>query len=368
MKALGACDWGTLVHAAALVSPPDRFDPDTAADSLDRCHALPLVRWLHLHRVEPAAARNLCALNACPPDIRSALAGAARDNALRALGAARSLGEVGGAFAAAGIPWLCLKGPVVSVRYYGGLTQRHVGDLDLLVEPRAVGAADQCLRALGYAPVDHRPPWRQLGRLLAPVHEVSYVHPSATPVELHHRLHPNPCLVPIHAGRLLAGSERVLIAGAQIPALDVATEIIYLATHGARHAWCRLQWVLDMAVLALREPEVCTEALVHARTLGVERPLLDGLMLAENLFGTALPKGVRAAAKRSRRLRYLHAYSRLSLLAARDEAGLPVGRTHSSFLASLCQADGLRYATHQVWLRARHEVAQRVAGTVPAEA
>jgi hypothetical protein len=351
--------WPAFVRAAALAAPPATFDRAASTALLRDCEPSALADWLRGHRVDAAAAQNLRSLQGCPAALRGPLDEAARANALRALAALRTLHALGEAFGAAGIPWACLKGAVLVARYYGGLPVRHAGDVDVLIAPGALAEADRCLRALGYAPAEPAPSGpRWLRHVTGPGHEVTYRRPGATPIELHHRLHPNPALIPLRATRLLGGDEHVLIGHVRVPALDPTTEILYLATHGARHAWHRLQWVLDVAMITLQPAAPLAEALVQARGLGVERPLLDGLLLAHALFGTPLPYGAAHAVRRSRRLRYLHGYSRLSLQARRDTSGLPVGREHSSFIASLCQADGLRYAAYQAWLRARHEIAR----------
>jgi hypothetical protein len=81
-------------------------------------------------------------------------------NAIASLRLASVLVEVFRTFGQAGIPVLSLKGAGLALQAYGDLAARHAGDLDILVSPDDLLAADATLRASGWARVsnvDHAP-------------------------------------------------------------------------------------------------------------------------------------------------------------------------------------------------------------------
>jgi hypothetical protein len=61
--------------------------------------------------------------------------------------------EVVGACREAGVPCIVLKGPALSEWLYGPQSDRISVDVDLLVSPGALGAAEDVLKELGYEPV-----------------------------------------------------------------------------------------------------------------------------------------------------------------------------------------------------------------------
>jgi Uncharacterised nucleotidyltransferase len=61
-----------------------------------------------------------------------------------------ALGEILGAFRAAGVPCLLLKGLGLGARYYGGLDRRATRDIDLLVREGDLRAAEGALEAIGF--------------------------------------------------------------------------------------------------------------------------------------------------------------------------------------------------------------------------
>ena len=98
------------------------------------------------------------------------------------------LHEVAEIFAARGIEWIVLKGPHLSLRYYGSLDQRRMGDLDLLVRRRDLRAASAALVAAGYASRTGAP----LGlAALRFVHHVEH-EKDGVPVDLHHQIRVHP--------------------------------------------------------------------------------------------------------------------------------------------------------------------------------
>ena len=68
-----------------------------------------------------------------------------------------------------------------------------------------------------------------------------------------------------------------------------------LCVHGAKHLWCKLGWIADVAgLLASPAPPDLTRTFELAGRCGATRLLCVGLLLAKRLAGASLPKDVSA--------------------------------------------------------------------------
>lgn len=188
-------------------------------------------------------------------------------------------------FGTAGIPVLVLKGLPLAVSLYGTIAGRGVGDIDLLVAPASLPAADALLRGAGYrrrggAFVEHGPKAAR-----ERVKEVSYAHRTdGMVVELHQRLTENPRLLACDFADLWRRRDMVEVGGAPVPTLPADLLPVYLAIHGACHCWERLRWLSDLADL-LRLRGGLGPAEEAARRLGLEAPLRQAVALCHLWLG-----------------------------------------------------------------------------------
>ncbi|HVU24401.1 MAG TPA: nucleotidyltransferase family protein [Opitutus sp.] len=220
---------------------------------------------------------------------------------------------------AAGTPVRCLKGPLLSTWLYGSPDLRHASDLDLLVRDTDVSAADSALRAAGYRRT--RPSFelsRRQERVFRSIHrEYSYIAPDhRLVVELLWHLETLTPAVWENRATLMRCD------GRDYPVLAPNTLAAYLCAHGARHGWCRLFWLLDVALL-LRHPSVDWSAtLALAQTHGSGDAVLQAALLAERLLGATPPAALRPASRaEARRVVFLAtAALRQFALAPADEA------------------------------------------------
>ena len=106
----------------------------------------------------------------------------------------------------------------------------------------------------------------------------------------------------------LAGT--VQFGGQPMRTLPHELNVLYLFLHGARHGWFRLFWLVDVALL-LRDPRNDWPALLaRARRERLERPLLQGAALAEELLGVPCPPALRPQAKEAAQIEALVAEAR----------------------------------------------------------
>jgi len=119
---------------------------------------------------------------------------------------------------------LPLKGPVLALQAYGSLELRHVGDLDLLIDPATVREADRILKNASYVRTSPDYPLSsgQAAAFMKIRKDFSYVRPGTSiHVELHWRWSQNLHLLPISFGEVWSRREFVEFACARIESCRV---------------------------------------------------------------------------------------------------------------------------------------------------
>lgn len=212
------------------------------------------------------------------------------------------------------IPALAFKGPILAASAYGDLSLRQFGDLDVLVQKHDVERAIKLVAARGYqrsalAPSALKHKQKDVG-LVSRDGQVR--------LELHWRLSRIYFSFALdhkrNARQMWKRLERVRIAGSDVRTMPAPDLLLYLCLHGSKHRWERLLWVCDIAELIGAYPELDWTALLKtARKLGCERVLALGLLLAQELLGTALPPHVVAKLAAGKSLRGIAAGARASL-------------------------------------------------------
>ena len=267
------------------------------------------LRWVDRHRVAPLVYRNLRRYGGrgVPAAAMSALRARFESNALRSLVNATELVRLDKLFRENGIIWFPLKGSVLALQVYGNLARRHAGDIDLLVAPGQVELADRLLQA-GYRramPAFQLSP-SQRRRFLSRRPHFEYLDDQSNlRIELHWRsIHNQPPHVMDLAG-LRSRAASVAVAGAMLPAMSFSDNVLYLCSHGGKHFWHRLFWLVDLAEMMRGNPGIdWPRLLTLAREAGLMRPLALGVILAHELLDVPLPEAIRTYALQDRLLSY----------------------------------------------------------------
>ncbi|WP_145947072.1 nucleotidyltransferase family protein [Paenibacillus sp. Y412MC10] len=149
-----------------------------------------------------------------------------------------------------GLRALVLKGPVLSESLYGDLSLRTSKDIDILISIDDLEHVRNQLINLGYVFKSDLPPilnewkWRW--------HHIACIHPQkATQIEIHWRLSHDSGNEPKFEE--LWNRKRVSSL-TKTPVFFLGTEdlFLYLVTHGARHGWFRLRWLVDIDRMLLK--------------------------------------------------------------------------------------------------------------------
>jgi hypothetical protein len=213
------------------------------------------------------------------------------ENVQRTLVLSLELRRVRAGLAREGIRSIALKGPALAQHAYGAPYLRRCRDLDLLVDPVALWPAHEAVQALGYRPFE---PLRQLEPprqrdYLDQAGQAEYGHDAHdVSIDLQCRIAPRflraPAFDELWQRRLV-----VHLPGGPVDALGDHDLVLALCLHGLRHGWERLQWVVDVALLAASiENDRWAAIRAEAERWGAGRAVALGLGIAERTAGLQL--------------------------------------------------------------------------------
>ena len=179
---------------------------------------------------------------------------------------------------------LPLKGPALALALYGDVALRSSNDLDLLVRRDDFPRCEALLLERGFLP---------LGPLSE--HDRRFVRDGLL-VELHFEL-ASPRDFPFEVDEIWSRSLRDNFRGLPVRAMSNADLVLFLCSHGLKHGFSRLIWILDVA-RALRgwRRGDYEEMVQQARRQGLEPCLLIGCEVVRAMFPQHLPEAMDAAA------------------------------------------------------------------------
>ena len=150
-------------------------------------------------------------------------------------------------FAKQEIKTLFLKGPVLAAHLYSDISLRTSADLDVLIPIEQLGNAEEILLTQGYIKDDYIQTvlndwkWRH--------HHITFYHPHKNiKVEIHWRLNPGPTKEPSF-NHLWKRRQASSLSRNPIYMLGNEDLFLFLTSHGSRHGWSRLRWLLDIDYL-----------------------------------------------------------------------------------------------------------------------
>jgi hypothetical protein len=245
------------------------------------------------HGMEPL----LCwYLERCPDVVPAAVLGRLRDRlhagAANSLKLAAELGRLVALFDQAGIEVVPFKGPAIAWSLYESPALRQMSDLDLLVRPADAQRAVDLLVANGC---------RSEGgtdlRFLRSARELHFASPADVALDLHWAMAPAHFCHALDVERFWSRLVTVSVAGRSIRTLAPEDLLVFLCVHGAKHFWCSLRWLCDLARLIERVPLDWDGLMAYARARRVSRIVNAGLVLAADVLGAAVPPAILASAR-----------------------------------------------------------------------
>lgn len=190
-----------------------------------------------------------------PLDILLKLQQEYRKNTFQMLYLSSEMEQLSKLFSENEIRLIVLKGPVLADDLYGDVSLRTCGDLDVLIPITEIYKADRLLLESGYLKEDNFQTelsdwkWRH--------HHITYYHPQKrVKLEIHWRLNPGPGKEP-NFNELWERKRKSRITIHPVYYLGKEDLFFYLVTHGARHGWFRLRWLVDIAQMEKQDLNWC---------------------------------------------------------------------------------------------------------------
>jgi hypothetical protein len=189
-----------------------------------------------------------------------------------------------------GVNVIPFKGPTLAALAYGDLGQREFGDLDLLIGKRDFMKAQESLIASGYQPevllnAKQSAVFTEACNVMAFWHSEKEIS-----VELHWELSPKYLPFSPDPGRLWERMVRSHPGGQTVMTLSPEDLLVYLCAHGAKHIWEKLIWIVDVAGLIRRHPNLDWDRVCElSAEQRCERILFLGLRLARDVTGASAP-------------------------------------------------------------------------------
>jgi hypothetical protein len=176
------------------------------------------------------------------------------------------------------VDFLVFKGISLQDSFYQGYGRTY-GDLDLVCQPEDLPRASTTLESLGY---------RLKPNTLPSSHGAIFVDDLGVEIDLHTRfVEPYICDSPFLRGIF---ARRRPLPSLGCHTLDHIDHLLVLLLHGFKHHWCRLQWILDVALvtraLELNDLDVLEQ---RAREIRAQSIAAVGLTLASSLFSLPIP-------------------------------------------------------------------------------
>jgi hypothetical protein len=192
------------------------------------------------------------------------------------------------------IPFLCLKGPVLSQQLYNDPSVRLSHDVDLLLSDRAdMDRVNRLLVSQGYLGVDNLSWPEESSRqklLMDSVHHLAYVHQiHKFMVEIHWSVYTP---FPIRAKqfwRIVENNrQQVSFLGREVTVFAPELNLLYLVIHGSKHGWQRLKWLIDIKDFPFEtiDPAKWKELMMR---LKAERMVSQAGFLMHHFFNIAQP-------------------------------------------------------------------------------
>jgi hypothetical protein len=148
------------------------------------------------------------------------------------------------------IPFIPIKGPLLSYRIYGDATVRRSHDLDILIDFKDVSKAFEYLERAGYRP-DIELPKDKTGKQILHDHakHTMFIHPqSRIVIELHWQLFEFWDHFELDFNALYQQLTTIqTFMNRTFHVLKNEYDLFYLLIHGSTHKWQRLKWLLDIS-------------------------------------------------------------------------------------------------------------------------
>ncbi|NNE35781.1 MAG: nucleotidyltransferase family protein [Rhodothermales bacterium] len=263
------------------------------------------------HAVFPLVYRNLKKISdVADPQLITDLGNYYRASHRNGLLLAHRLFDLNERLSEIGVDMIVHKGVVVASLYYGDLSDRVFGDLDLFVRKRDVRKAAALFESLEYQQVDPLP--RQIEDWWTAYRPWQNPHGNAVgfakhlggedqlDIDLQWGLAPHYFTLDLEPAPFWDRLRSVEIHGNSIGTFSEEDTFLLLCLHGAKHSWTELRQVVDIAAFLSAVPDLDWDSIMEsAAAAHCKRIVLLAARLGAELQGAVLPDSIRRLANSS---------------------------------------------------------------------
>jgi len=186
-----------------------------------------------------------------------------------------------------GINAIAFKGPVLSQMAYGDITLRQYVDLDILVGLKDINKLGKLLSKENYKEFFDLEEY-QKENLVNIVHDRSFLNKiSNILIEAHWSLSSAEFFMDLEKLNYF-DSQKYKLKSSEVNILSIEIHFIYLCIHGYKHMWERLEWLVDINLMILKEIIDLKKVLSLAKKIDADRVVLSTILLCEKVFSINL--------------------------------------------------------------------------------
>lgn len=227
-----------------------------------------------------------------PAELQTRLTELNKRSSIRMLSFTAEIGLICNELKAQAIDVIPLKGPIAAQQIYGDFTAKNSRDIDLLIAAENLPKVISFLEEKDYllnGPFHSFSP-KQRKAFLQLNNQLSFHHPvKKIQLEIHWRLFANPHFLPLSFQELTQQSSSLHVGKTSVTSLSYRHLLFYLSIHGAKHQWTLLYWLHELATLIQHQSFDWKALLQEAIDLGIERPVVQSIILAERLLQVKAP-------------------------------------------------------------------------------
>ena len=178
------------------------------------------------------------------------------------------------------------KGPLLAQMAYGDITLRQYVDLDILINEHKLDKAIQLLSKHNY--VYNQKEYQQIMKNKSIFHDISLSKNSVS-IELHWRLFSDEFKTNFESIKIDKNLFEVTIANYKLKSFQNEILIIYLAIHGTKHNWERVEWLLDIVKIIQNHSVDWQQIIELMHTTKTKKILLSTFYLCHTVLDLNLP-------------------------------------------------------------------------------
>ncbi len=259
----------------------------------------PLLEMAEAHGISPAVHLYLRDRSVDGPGTISRLTGSYHAAVRTHLMVLTDLSFLSRTFASLDVPWLVMKGPVLSEGIYRRPDLRSYTDVDVVVQATGLGPALTLLEAAGGRIVDDD--WGLLARLGRG--ELRVLLPSGTLVDLHWHLISDRVVrrqLTVSMDGVFARRRTLSLRGQPVSALDPVDTIVHIAMHSCLSGGNRLLWMKDMEQCLVNQRFRWDEVVARAHEWSAGLLVATHLARTLQILSLPVPEGILEELARSR--------------------------------------------------------------------